>query len=494
MKIQTFLQPIDRTAGVVIVILSLLIGILLWTGDRTAPRVREFSWQDKQIGAEDKAFILTFSRPMDQTSVEANLNIVPPIPGKISWAGRKMAYTPLLPLPYGTEYQFQLTGAVEQFAKPGNKTAIEPFKASFRTRDRAFAYVGVKAEEQGRLIFYNLTRQQKTILTPPDLLVMDFKFYPDGSRILFSAVRSQNKEQDLLSAKLYTVTTGISTRAPAQETVSSDSGGKVELVLDSKDYQNLKFDLSADGKTIVVQRVSRSNPSEFGLWTIQTGTKPKPLDHEPGGDFIITPDSNAIAMAQGQGVGILPLTPNAQPLDFLPKFGMVLNFAKDGSAAVMVKFNSDYTRSLFLVKNQGSEQEILRTTGSVHSCEFSAQNQILYCLLSQLIAGEEFKEEPFLAAISLKPNDKNEYTLKRLVLLPEQQEVHMSLSPDDLGILFDQIVPERSSDEGLITDEGQIIANARLWLLPLVDDTSSDTPVKLEAEPLLTGFNARWLP
>ncbi|NEN98005.1 MAG: hypothetical protein F6K50_21535, partial [Moorea sp. SIO3I7] len=70
MKIQTFVQPIDRTAGVVIVILSLLIGILLWTGDRTAPRVREFSWQDKQIGAEDKAFILTFSRPMDQTSVE----------------------------------------------------------------------------------------------------------------------------------------------------------------------------------------------------------------------------------------------------------------------------------------------------------------------------------------------------------------------------------------------------------------------------------------
>jgi hypothetical protein len=70
---------------------------------------------------------------------------------------------------------------------------------------------------------------------------------------------------------------------------------------------------------------------------------------------LITPDSNALALLQGQGVAILPLKPGAKPLDFIPKFGQVLSFARDGSAAAMVQFNADPaqpTRSLFLVTNQ----------------------------------------------------------------------------------------------------------------------------------------------
>jgi len=122
-----FLQPIDRLALIIMVVLSLFIGIVLLTGDTTRPRVRDFSWQDKYVSAEDTAFILTFSRPMNHASVEANLKItpvlpegevspseIPPIEGKISWAGRKMAYTLLSPIPYGNDYQVQLQGAKEK--------------------------------------------------------------------------------------------------------------------------------------------------------------------------------------------------------------------------------------------------------------------------------------------------------------------------------------------------------------------------------------------
>ncbi|MEW6497303.1 MAG: hypothetical protein AB1589_33090, partial [Cyanobacteriota bacterium] len=83
-------------------VLSLLISILLWGGDRTSPYVRDFSWQDKPVGAADSFFILTFSRPMNQTSVEANLQIQPPLPGLISWAGRRLVYTLTNPAPYAT--------------------------------------------------------------------------------------------------------------------------------------------------------------------------------------------------------------------------------------------------------------------------------------------------------------------------------------------------------------------------------------------------------
>lgn len=505
------LQPIDRVALGVMIVLSLLIGILLLSGNHTKPRVRDFSWQGKQVGAEDTGFILTFSRPMNHASVEDHLKVnqLPPgakpsqpagepIEGKISWAGRRMAFTFNSPLSYGSEYQVQLEGAKDDlpgFTGKEEGTVMEPFKALFRTRDRVFAYIGIEGEEQGRLILYNLTQQQKTPLTPQDLLVTDFKIYPDGERILFSATDALSRSRGLLAEELYTVTTGISFQS-AQESQSVEPAGKINRVLDNQAYQNLKFDLSNDGKTIVVQRVNRKNPADFGLWIIQPDAKPRPLENEPGGEFLITPDSNSVAVAQGQGVAILPLTPAAKPLDYLPKFGIVLSFARDGSAATMVQFNADYTRSLFLVTNQGDETELLRTTGSINSCQFSPNKEILYCLLTQLIEGEEYVEEPFIAAIDLKAaKNKEKLPVKPLVVLPQQRDIKMSLSSDGLALLFDQIVSTTpSASKGLRTDEGQAITDAVLWLLPLVDSTSSDTPVQLEPERLLPGFKPRWLP
>lgn len=492
---QKFLQPIDRMALGFMLVLSLLIGILLLSGDRTAPRVRDFNWKDKYVGAEDTAFIFTFSRPMNHKSVEANLKLTPALPGKISWAGRRMAYTPLSPIPYGTEYQVELEGAKDLFSGGQGKT-IEPFTTTFRTRDRAFAYVGVEGNEQGRLILYNLTKQKKTVLTPPDLVVMNFEPYPNGDRILFSANDRKNQLKSLLTEQLYTVTTGVSFQSPNERSTSPQPSGKLELVLDSKEYQNLQFDLSPDGKTIVVQRVNRKNPSEFGLWIIQPDAKPLPLENQPGGEFLITPDSASLAIAQGQGVAILPLKSGAKPLDFLPKFGMVLSFTPDGSAAAMVKFNTDYTRSLFFVTNQGVQRELLRTTGSILSCDFAPQKDILYCLLTQLIKGEDYQEEPFLAAIDLKDDDKDpDLPLKPLVVLPQQRDIQMSLSPDGLALLFDQIVSSPSAaDKGLRTTDGQAIATGVLWMLPLADATTPDTPAQLKPEQLVPGFRPHWLP
>ncbi|MBE9126885.1 MULTISPECIES: hypothetical protein [unclassified Coleofasciculus] len=514
--LKKFFQPIDRLALGVMLVLSLLIVIVLLSGAQAAPRVRDFSWQHKNVGADDSAFILTFSRPMNHTSVEKNLKLVPVLPegeatssdpaeieGKISWAGRKMAYTLLSPLPYGNEYKLQLEGAKDQL--PSVKDAgvpIEPYSASFRSRDRAFAYIGVEGEDQGRLILYNLTQQQKTVLTPADLVVMDFKSYPDGDRILFSANDRQSQEQGLLTDQLYTVTTGFSFEVPGKGSADSKPAGQIELVLDNQDYQNLQFDLSTDGETIVVQRVNRSNPAEFGLWIIQPKAEPKPLENQPGGEFLIAPDSASLAVAQGQGVALLPLKPGAEPLDFLPKFGRVLSFARDGSAATMVKYNADYTRSLYLVNNQGIERELLRTTGSIVNCEFTPTKDKLYCLLTQLIKAEEYQEEPFIAAIDLnaeKDSETDEDSIKMsvqpLVVLPEQRDIQMSLSPDGLALLFDQVVtrPPAATDS-LITEEGQAIATGRLWFLPIIDITTSDTPEQLQPEQLLPGFHPRWLP
>jgi dipeptidyl aminopeptidase/acylaminoacyl peptidase len=497
------IQPLDRLAIFVMAILTVAIALLLLWGDRSVPRVREFNWAGKDIGASDRAFILTFSRPMDRPSVEENLRIDPPLPGKISWAGRRMAYTLTVAPPYGSKFDLQLSGARDRFSQTQTDDAddialIEPFQSSFQTRDRAFAYLGTGEEELGQLVLYNLTQNQKTVLTPKDLTVMDFQVYPDASKILFSASPHGNGDPTQLNVQLYTVTTGIHYDLPDGKSSKEQPAGKLNRVLGNQEYQNLQFDLSPDGETIVVQRVDRDNPGgDFGLWLLREGGKPQKLPSQPGGEFLIAPSSQELAIAQGQGIALLPLDPDAdtsEPLDFFPKFGRILAFTRDSSAAAMVKFNTDYTRSLYLVSNQGEQQELLRIEGSILNAEFDPNGDRVYCLLTELLEGEEYREQPYLAAIDL---DTQEIT-PLLRFSPGQLDIQMSLAPDGLALLFDRIESEPTNaprrTNAPRTSSGEIIASGQLWLLPIVSEGEfTGDRIKPESLPL-AGYRPQWLP
>ncbi|MDY7032604.1 MAG: hypothetical protein SVY10_11950, partial [Thermodesulfobacteriota bacterium] len=47
-------------------------------------------------------------------------------------------------------------------------------------RDRVILYLGAEKNERGRLILYNLTQQKKRLLTPKDLVVLDFEPFSQG--------------------------------------------------------------------------------------------------------------------------------------------------------------------------------------------------------------------------------------------------------------------------------------------------------------------------
>ena len=66
---KTSIQPLDRVAIAFMVLLTLLIGFMIFKGDVVAARVREFTLENQQIGADDTSFTLNFSRPMDIKSV-----------------------------------------------------------------------------------------------------------------------------------------------------------------------------------------------------------------------------------------------------------------------------------------------------------------------------------------------------------------------------------------------------------------------------------------
>ncbi|MEN9521001.1 MAG: hypothetical protein RLZZ381_3589 [Cyanobacteriota bacterium] len=474
-----------------ITFLALIIGLLLWGGaacdDRcifhAGVRVNDFSWQDKTITGEDRAFILSFNRPIDRASVEKNLVITPPLPGKISWSGLRMAYTLETPAPYGETYRLTLTGAKQRYAnqtQPGE--LIQPFTAEFRSRDRALAYIGTQGVEEGRLILFNWTRQQKLILTPKNLTVFDFESDPQRERFLFSATDVTQGETGIQGLQLYTVS--ISLNSPK----ANQNSPKIELVLDNQEYQNNKFDLSQDGKTIVVQRLNRQNTRNYGLWKIVENQPPELITDDQTGDFLITPDSQAVAVAKGEGIALLPLATNAEPIDFLPKFGQVLDFTADGTGAAMIDYHTDnaklrYTRSLVYVNNLGIQKKLLNTEGSIQNCQFNPTATHLYCWLTKLAKGKVYVEQPYLAKINLQTLQTTS-----IVNLVKYQDSRISIAPDGLGILF-----ERSPNNHASAVEPSATRSNTIWLA--IPNSSQTNPTAMMIEQLpFVGFRPQWLP
>ncbi|MEO1591841.1 MAG: hypothetical protein AAFU71_11185 [Cyanobacteria bacterium J06632_22] len=504
------LQPLDRLSLSLMVLLGVIIAVLVTFGQGAAARVREFSWADQNVSAADEAFLLTFSRPMERDSVEQNLIIAPPLPGKFSWAGRRMAYTLDQPAPYGENFEISLPQASDRFEpEAGN---FEAFSSAFKTRDRAFAYIGVEGENQGRLVLYNFTQQTETPLTPTDWVVLDFEPYPDGSRILFSATDYQSYQTNTKNQSLYTVTTGLGLSKSKSNTKSwwqawktdpPKMAGQIEPILGSIDYQNLKFDLSPNGQTIVVQRISQTDPNDFGPWVLPEGAPPRRLETEPGGDFIIAPDSQSLLLQQGQGTAVIALTETAdesagETLDFLPEYGLVLDVADDGSAAAMVSFNQDdpekrYTQSLFWVSNQGEEKPLLNATGAILDAQFDPTHQLIYCLISQLLPGETYQVQPYLIAVNTDTGE-----LYDLLALPPQPSARMSLSPDGLAVLYDETVEVTTSANPIRTSDGRTIETGKLWLVPLFQTQQSrlnNQPNPAEPETLpFPGLSPTWMP
>jgi hypothetical protein len=498
--------PLDRVALVLMAGLLVLAALLVLLGDHAGARVQQFSWQERSVGAENVAFTLTFTRPMDPDSVEANLQITPDLPGRVSWAGRRLAYTLDAPIPYGESYAVTVPEARDRFSDADDEMQFEPFEGTFQSRDRAISYIGSEGEAAGRLMLSNFSQETgATALTPPDWQVLDFEPYPLGDRILVSAIPVADTEPATTppAAELYAVATGLAP-LPPEDTVDSDrtvsfapgERGAVTPILGSNGYQNLAFDLSPDGQTIVVQRVNQANPADFGPWVITEDSAPRPLDTQPGGEFLIGPDSASLLMLQGQGTAVIPLAPDApetataEPLDFLPEFGRVFDITSDGTAAAMVNFNQNdperrFVETLVLVTNQGEETELLDATGSIISAEFDPTDRILYVLASDLLPSEEYQEQPFLAAIALT----DEPQPLRLLNFPPQARVSMDVSPDGLAAI---LAVALSPDDNPANERVQTV------LLPLFQTTEqrlAGIPTATEPNILpLAGRQPTWLP
>ncbi len=498
------LSQLDRAALTLMGILMALTVILLAIGDRSAPYVREFSWANRPVGAEDNSFALRFSRSMDRPNVEAKIQVKPDpsnsqsvfqpisqvLPGKISWSGKKMLYTLNTPVPYGNSYELRVQDvtAASNDGKPIGKE-ITPFVQVFSTREKMFGYIGTEGADRGRLMIQRIppTLENKNLeklptpvaITPPEYLVKDFRFTPGGEGVFFTALLAINGNELLSRQKIY--------RTPIQNP-------EPKLVLDSNEYQNIRFELSNDGKILVVHRVGVKNPSDFGIWVIdaQQGTTLQRISQ--GGKFKITPDSASIAVSEGQGVALKPLVPGTDSTEFMAKYGQLLSFSANGVAAALEKYNDDSSRDLFLVTNQGVEKKLLNVKGEIQAAQFAADARTLYAITAEFPQGlsenedladtGKYSAQPYLVSIDLTT-----FKSKSLAKLPQQQDTALSLAPDGRSLLLDQVVTGGTTNQKVLTaTDGQPIERGMIWRLNL-----SQPKAKPELLPI-AGYNPRWAP
>ncbi|MGC1217857.1 MAG: hypothetical protein WA883_10315, partial [Phormidesmis sp.] len=174
-------------------------------------------------------------------------------------------------------------------------------------------------------------------------------------------------------------------------------------------------------------------------------------------------------------------------------------------------------QSLFWVSNRGEEKLLLQTDGAILSAEFNENNEILYCVVNRLLRNnrsdeaeiedlalneldeedaiglleEDFSFSPYLTAINVKMGQE-----QKLLEMPPQPELTVSLSPDGLAILFDEALINEAQTSSLPEDyKGP---TSRLWLLPLfatLEERVLREPIPLLPTELdIAGRHPTWLP
>jgi len=486
----------DLIAIIIIFVLTVVISILLILGDTQLPQVIKFSWANQQIGFNDHSFTLKFNRLMNQESVNNNIDIEPKLDGKISWSGKELTYTLTDSLTYGKKYILRLNSA-QELDRSNYAKKIKPFEAEFQSRDLIFGYIGLQdinpntgvkeldqsKQQKGKLILYNQTLNESKILTPPDLWVVNFAIKPQGDRAIISAF---NPNEGFNQQKLFTVTTGLKFNNSNQVNI----GGKIRLLLDSKNYENIRFKLSKNGETLIVERKNRQDQNDHSLWIIAEDQKPQPLGIL-GQNFDISPDGNTLIITLAEGISFYPLNDKGQQ-GFITGGTQFFGFSSDNSQKLIEKININGTYSLFLVNQDGKERELGFSFSPFINCQFQpTKENIIYCAKSDPVEENGvYVDNKVLARIDL-----NQGELVPLIALPNDPNLTISFASDGSALIFDQVqnALDNFNING-INEKGQGITNGKLWILSLPEDKAQPNPKNSKLVGSFIGYHPKWLP
>ena len=445
-------NKLDRLFWILFFIFSLLIGILLIRGDQTYPKVIASNLEQEVLPLSTNQIVLTFNRNMDRASVEEHFLIEPDMQGKFSWIGKKMAYSFTDGLEAGQSLKINLVNAAdEQGVIMG-----EVYEANYTTADQHLYFVGVLESQSDRLVQYSFNSKKSEILSPENLIIKDFKVHPHQKLVyLFGRENGANQQRE----DLYQL--NLETEA-------------IEKIVDGKKEFIFSFDLSPDGKILLVRKgilnefdqSSLVDPGRLWIFDIESQSWSEFWNKEIyGSEFFFSPDSNYLVGRLISGdITILPIQEDPDKVVYLQNYAGSYNLSPDGSKLVFVDFEDPFSpNNLLLRGTDGETKELVSGKGQIQFPIFNRAGDSIYFLLSQ--AGDDFEETGLL---QINPYHLYRYDLeenKLLQLTTDEKffEGFFHLSSDGKKIAFERYQTAESGAffEGQLGEEAP---GAELWI------------------------------
>lgn len=238
---------------ILIVLLLVMVGILFYLWNR--PRLLAMYPPNGALDVPANTGIsLSFSRPMQESSVLERITIEPATDGVFSWQGNMLIFTPQKPWPAGSTVQVNLDA--------GARTKTWPSLAlSQQTR---FSFV----VRQPRLLYLYPTQEPASIYTwdpgsntsqlAADIVgaIQDFTISADGDMLYYSVRQGQQ------GSAIYRLELSNSTQASDPTMTMQESQGQPQLILECPSASCRAPVISPDHRYLAFERIALPESGE----------------------------------------------------------------------------------------------------------------------------------------------------------------------------------------------------------------------------------------
>jgi Tol biopolymer transport system component len=190
----TTLSRFDRTVGLAMLVITALIGLVIWRGDQIQLRIVAITPGPDAANVSTRTHVqIRFDQPLDPPTTKDVLFFIPPLAGTVRVDNHTLTFVPTAPLQPNTEYQATLNpGLLGHLG--GELRAAERWR--FRTGGVQVAYstIDEAGKEQLFLTPAQFDATATITATPLQLTQLnnslwEFAVAPDGSQIVFSALK-----------------------------------------------------------------------------------------------------------------------------------------------------------------------------------------------------------------------------------------------------------------------------------------------------------------
>jgi TolB protein len=176
----------DRTVLLILGSGLLLVGALLWRGDRVGVQIATVLPAEGAAGVSVRSGIqVIFSQEM-AIGPETPVRLSPPVAGVTRWDGRSLAFIPSEPLAPGTTYTVTVAAGLQ--SRQG-RAFLQPYSWRFHTGQSRLLYVTWDAEDRSQIAVVNPDGSNVQQLTQEVYGVVNFAVSPDATTIVYAALR-----------------------------------------------------------------------------------------------------------------------------------------------------------------------------------------------------------------------------------------------------------------------------------------------------------------